>query len=556
MTYLIGRRLGQFEILEEIGRGGMARVYRAADTRLGRTVALKVMAAQLGLDPEFVRRFQREARTAASLRHPAIVTIYDVGEHEGFHFIAMEFINGRTLHAIIEERGALGLSYAVPLLDPLGKALDYAHSQGAVHRDIKPHNVMIDVEGRILLTDFGIAQTSEESDERLTRTGVFMGTPEYISPEQAEARRVDGRSDLYSLGIVGYEILTGRVPFSGATPQLIMAHAQQTPPPPSSLVAYLPSDLDTLFGKALAKSPQSRYPSGAALVDAMRGIARRSGATLATVEQIAALARRSVTSAGLPTTQISRSATPAAPNPRPVAPPARPTPPRPPTPPPPDPRPATPARPTPSPLGQSTADDSPMLAGGSRNRPPARRVPLIAYIISGVALALLVLLITVLLPRGTQGEGVPTAVLPAATVVIEQPTSPPPTELLVPTSGESTSQPAPLDTQTPVIQIVTATPAPTLRPTETPPRPTSGPRSTTRPTDLPPPTVTPEPPPPPTATPEPPPSATPEPPPPPTATPEPSSTATLVPPPPTIPPDDGPTPVLPPAIPVTAEAKP
>ncbi|MEI8165468.1 MAG: serine/threonine-protein kinase [Chloroflexales bacterium] len=218
MTSLIGRRLGRYELRAELGRGGMARVYSALDTLLQRQVAIKVLAAQLSLDEEFVRRFEREATTAANLRHPAIVTIYDVGEQDDLHYIAMELVSGRSLHAIIEERTTLGLGYAVSLLDPVARALDYAHAQGAVHRDIKPHNILIDHDGRVLITDFGIAQTADSDGDRLTRTGVFMGTPEYISPEQAESQRVDGRSDLYSLAVVAYEIITGRVPFAGGTP--------------------------------------------------------------------------------------------------------------------------------------------------------------------------------------------------------------------------------------------------------------------------------------------------------------------------------------------------
>lgn len=269
----------------------MARVYRALDTLLQRPVAIKVLAPQLSIDPEFSRRFEREAIMAANLRHPAIVTVYDVGEQDGLHYIAMEFIRGRTLHSVLTERGALGLGYAVSLLEPVARALDYAHSQGAVHRDVKPHNMMVDVEGRVLLTDFGIAQAPEtENTERLTRTGIFMGTPEYLSPEQAEARRVDGRSDLYSLGIVAYEIITGRVPFYGATPQLIVAHAQKEPPPPSSVISALPDELDNILTRALAKQPKARFPTGTALVEALRIVARRNGIPLATPAQIAELA--------------------------------------------------------------------------------------------------------------------------------------------------------------------------------------------------------------------------------------------------------------------------
>jgi Serine/threonine protein kinase len=287
----------------------MARVYRALDTLLQRPVAIKVLAPQLSIDPEFSRRFEREAIMAANLRHPAIVTVYDVGEQDGLHYIAMEFIRGRTLHSVLTERGALGLGYAVSLLEPVARALDYAHSQGAVHRDVKPHNMMVDVEGRVLLTDFGIAQAPEsENSERLTRTGIFMGTPEYLSPEQAEARRVDGRSDLYSLGIVAYEIITGRVPFYGATPQLIVAHAQQEPPPPSSVMGALPDELDTIFARALAKKPQTRYQTGTALVEALRIVARRNGIPLATTAQIAELATPSPQAASAQAQHMNSSA--------------------------------------------------------------------------------------------------------------------------------------------------------------------------------------------------------------------------------------------------------
>jgi serine/threonine-protein kinase len=290
VTSLIGRRLGRYELRAELGRGGMARVYRAVDTLLQRQVAIKVLAAQLSLDPEFVRRFDREATTAANLRHPAIVTVYDVGEQDGLYYIAMEYVSGRSLQGVLEERTTLGLGYAVTLLDPVARALDYAHTQGAVHRDIKPHNILIDRDGRVLLTDFGIAQTPDSDGERLTRTGIFMGTPEYISPEQAEAQRVDGRSDLYSLGVVAYEIITGRVPFSGATPQLIVAHSQLPPPPPTSVLAHLPGELDEVLAKALSKRPERRFASGQAFVEAMRGIAARYGTPVAGREQIAALA--------------------------------------------------------------------------------------------------------------------------------------------------------------------------------------------------------------------------------------------------------------------------
>ncbi|WP_322815809.1 serine/threonine-protein kinase, partial [Chloroflexus sp.] len=283
------QRIGRYELIEELGRGGMARVYRARDTQLQRIVALKVLAAQLSMDAEFIKRFEREARTAANLRHPHIVTVYDIGEDQGLHYIAMEYIDGRPLHAILEQYGSLGLKYAIAILEPIALALDYAHQVGAVHRDVKPHNILIDRNGRVVLTDFGIAQTPEADEQRLTRTGVFMGTPEYISPEQAEARRVDGRSDLYSLAVVAYEIIAGRVPFSGATPQLIVAHAQLPPPPITSFAPDLPTDLDLVLTRALAKRPERRFQTGAAFIAALRDIAERNGVVPAPTVELVAL---------------------------------------------------------------------------------------------------------------------------------------------------------------------------------------------------------------------------------------------------------------------------
>lgn len=310
MTYLVGRQVGRYQIQEEIGRGGMARVYKARDTLLQRTVALKILAPQLAVDPEFARRFEREAITAANLRHPNIVLIFDVGEEDGIRYIAMEFVEGRTLHAIIQEQGALGLGPAVAIVEGVGAALDYAHRQGAIHRDIKPHNVMLDVDGRVLLTDFGIAQPPDQGEgaERLTRTGVFMGTPEYISPEQASAQRLDGRSDLYSLGITVYEVLTGRVPFAGATPQLIVAHVQEPPPPPTSVDPDLPWELDAVIERALAKRPDNRFATAQAFAEALRIVARKRGYTPTTKAQLAAYARPPNT-AGQPTIAVSRDAT-------------------------------------------------------------------------------------------------------------------------------------------------------------------------------------------------------------------------------------------------------
>lgn len=495
MTQLIGQQLGRYLVQEEIGRGGMARVYRAFDTSLQRTVALKVLAPHLALDPEFSRRFEREAVTVANLRHPNIVTVYDVGESNGLRYIAMEYVRGRTLHAIIHERGALGLAIAISIVTPVAAALDHAHAQGAVHRDIKPHNILIDIEGRVLLADFGIAQAPEGSGERLTRTGMFMGTPEYISPEQASAQRVDGRSDLYSLAVATYEMITGMVPFSGATPQLIIAHVQSPPPPPSSIDPQQPRELDLVLARALAKRPEQRFGSGAAFVEALRIVARRNGVTPASQQEIADLAlpramppwtppRPSVTE-----TQASRSSGNGHSNATatPYAGPARDS-----------------IRPREAPSSQPPTAAAPPAPPRRVPEQPGIRWSIVGPLGAGVVI---VALLAALFAAGAfSGSGQAQPALPQATLL-------------------PTSSPQPAATWTPVPSpTFTATPLPTDTPTPEPPTPE--PPTPVPPTQvpvfIPPP---PPPPPPPTVTPEPP-SVTPE---PPSATPTeatPSATST------------------------------
>ena len=513
MTHLVGQQLGRYLVQEEIGRGGMARVFRALDTMLKRTVALKVLAAQLAVDPEFAQRFEREAVTAANLRHPNIVTIYDVGEHNGFRYIAMEYVRGRTLHAIVEERGALGLGYAIGIIGPVAAALDYAHSQGAVHRDIKPQNVMIDVDGRVLLADFGIAQAPEGGGERLTRTGIFMGTPEYISPEQASAQRVDGRSDLYSLGIATYEVITGEVPFSGATPQLIVAHAQKSPPPPSSIDPSQPPELDLVLARILAKRPESRFASGMAFVEGLRVVARKHGIAVATTPQIADLALPRNSSAGESTISLGRGQTPFA-APAPILPPPAP---RPPLTGGPDssaeptqvgsaPRDAQPARVPPVSVARPQAAEPPRArtvppvvsrraADGDDGRYTSRSAPIRAaggyggardnsprtWIVGGLLGGLFLVLLFVLWRT----------VNPTSTPTI--PITRPPVASTVPTVVTLTPSPTPLPTITPTLEpteIFTAVP---VQASAVPVPPTNRPP--------PPPIDTPEPPPPPTDTP-------------------------------------------------------
>ncbi len=318
---LIDRRLGRYQIHQEVGRGGMARVYRATDTLLQRPVALKLLAPHLSDDPEFAKRFEREAITAANLRHPGIITIFDVGQVDGFHYIAMEYIAGCTLHDIIANRGKLGLPLSVALLAPVADALHYAHTRGAIHRDVKPHNILIDMDGRVLLTDFGIALGPRASADRLTQAGSFMGTPEYLSPEQVQEQPLSGRCDQYALAVVAFETLTGRVPFQGATPQLIMAHAYTPPPRVTSLDPFLPPEIDAVLSQALAKDPATRYSTVVAFVETLRTVSNRHGLPPVGVSAVADLARPSGSSAGQDTIAISLAAAsaPVAAPPRPPA---------------------------------------------------------------------------------------------------------------------------------------------------------------------------------------------------------------------------------------------
>lgn len=261
---LVGRRIDRYKIQAEIGRGGMARVYRALDTILGRQVALKVLSPQLANDPEFSARFRREGKIVAGLQHPHIVTLFDVGESDGIQYLAMDYIDGRSVYAVIRERDALPGETVAIIIRAVASALDYAHSRGAIHRDIKPQNILIDTNGRIMLTDFGISLSNDDESSRLTRTGLFMGTPEYMSPEQVSGNTVDYRTDLYSLAITAYEMFCGEIPFQGNTPDLIVAHAQKSPP---SLPTYrngLPDALIDVLAKSLSKDPVDRYQSGLA----------------------------------------------------------------------------------------------------------------------------------------------------------------------------------------------------------------------------------------------------------------------------------------------------
>ncbi|MDZ4767733.1 MAG: serine/threonine-protein kinase [Chloroflexota bacterium] len=267
-TTLIGKKLGKYTVTASLGQGGMATVYVGHQDDIDRDVAIKVLAPHPGQDARFVGRFRQEARTIARLQHPHILPVYDYGDEDNILYLVMAYIRGGTLSERIR-RGALNISETDRLIHEIGGALDYAHRQNVVHRDIKPANILLDREGHALLTDFGIAKLMEESSG-LTGTGNLVGTPSYMSPEQAQSVEVDHRSDLYSLAVVAFEMLTGRQPFPGDTAmQTVLKHISAPPP-----LHMLPPTFVPVIGKALAKAPQDRYQSVADFVNDFSRAAR------------------------------------------------------------------------------------------------------------------------------------------------------------------------------------------------------------------------------------------------------------------------------------------
>ncbi len=257
----------RYEIVEKIGDGGMALVYSAKDTLLNRLVAVKILREQYANDNEFIGRFYREAQAAASLSHPNVVTVYDVGTYGKTPFIVMEYIHGKNLSEVIKTEGRLSAAQAVKIAIQICSALAHAHRHGIVHRDIKPHNILITNDGQVKVTDFGIAAVSSTS---ITQTGVVLGSVLYFSPEQARGSKIDHLSDLYSLGVVMYEMLCGTVPFKAETPiSIALKHIQDQPVPLTSINPDVPPHLEKIVLKLLAKRPADRYQSAAELSAAL-----------------------------------------------------------------------------------------------------------------------------------------------------------------------------------------------------------------------------------------------------------------------------------------------
>lgn len=258
---MIGHQLGgRYEVIERVGGGGMALVYKAQDLLLNRNVAIKVLRQQFVHDEEFIRRFRREAQSAASLSHPNVVSIYDVGQEDEVHYIVMEYVEGKNLNEIIKERAPLQVDEAVRIASQIADALDHAHHNQIIHRDIKPHNILIGRNGRVKVTDFGIARAVTSTT--ITQTGSVVGSVHYFSPEHAKGIVTGEKSDLYSLGIVLYQMLTGQLPFLGESPiSVALKHLQEEFDEPRKFNPLIPQSVENVILKSMRKNPQERYQS-------------------------------------------------------------------------------------------------------------------------------------------------------------------------------------------------------------------------------------------------------------------------------------------------------
>jgi len=288
---------GRYRVLHRLGAGGMADVYLAQDEQLDRQLALKLLHRRFAEDPGFVERFRREAQAAASLQHPNVVSVFDRGSFEGTYYIAMEYLEGRTLKRLIREEAPLEPGRAIDLTEQMLKAARFAHRRGVIHRDLKPHNVIVDDNDHVKVTDFGIARAGASD---MTETGSIMGTAQYLSPEQAQGHAVSAPSDLYSIGIVLYEMLTGRVPFDGESPvSIALKHVSEAPVPPGQINPEIPPMLEQVVLWALNKDPADRPADADQFIMALEQV--RESLTTSPGEQTASMRAISAGGALVPT---------------------------------------------------------------------------------------------------------------------------------------------------------------------------------------------------------------------------------------------------------------
>lgn len=273
---LISQTLGNYEIVSKLGKGGMATVYRARQVTMQRDVAIKVMSADLAADPEFVARFEREAHVIARLEHPRILPVHDFGHEGELFYLVMRLVEGESLYYWLK-RGPLPLKTAARFVTQIGEALDYAHTHGVIHRDLKPNNILIDQWDNLYLMDFGLAKMMASS-QSLTQSGTVLGTPAYMAPEQWRGEPVDARTDVYALGIILYEMVAGRTPFESDTPFTLMyKHINDAPPPLRETLPDLPEAVEAVIFKALAKDPADRYQSAGEMARAFNEVVRVAG---------------------------------------------------------------------------------------------------------------------------------------------------------------------------------------------------------------------------------------------------------------------------------------
>ena len=306
---------GRYRLKRLIAQGGMAEVWEAVDEILGRPVAVKILHAHLASDQSFLERFRREAIAAAGLAHPNVVATYDTGVDDGVTFIVMELVDGQTLRQTMNELGPLATDRAVHIAAEVADALHYAHRSGIVHRDVKPANILLCGDGRLKVADFGIAKAVEDSEaerpnpaDALTGTGSIVGTAQYLSPEQVEGRPVDGRTDVYALGVVLYEMLCGRPPYSGETEMAVaLKHLTSSPPAPRQVRAGVPRAVEDIVLRAMAKAPEGRYQSAAELQTALLSVdvaADEATAVVASPAPPQALADSDIPRRGTPPTVV------------------------------------------------------------------------------------------------------------------------------------------------------------------------------------------------------------------------------------------------------------